>query len=741
MTRRFEQLLNSFVFGIPVRKAVVLAAMLLPSLAHAQIYRQIIPPDKVISSFQFAGEPMLGETDSLIISASIPLLLSQGGKLVHVHVSRADGLPFPSDADLEIVIRGIRNYDLEDCMAQRVSLQIKRGQMNASTATITQTDVIADAIYIEVFKDGRKLSGFGRESKLHNLFLSMTMQSCITELLLIPKEQGNVFANNMGPNAQLQEGQSNGWMHSTVDDQLNFFGNIYSEKPVLQKMSEELLGKNWLEISSSGTITLPLASFLHLDQDRQRVLRHFVQGGGVLILTESGRLNKNTLESIVGHATLPGTLLEISDNIFNRTMPQPNATIQGNAPKLGPEDPDNIESASPSSNVARGNQTNLDLDVGTELSERLIAQFSYGFGKLIVTNKPNDAQTLSQILMATQRSTFSLRAIGRRGVNAAAESGDAYWNWQIPEVSRSPVRPFVAWIICFSAIVGPGQIWYAWRSGRRALLIIAFPTVAFLFTVGIFLFAFAQEGIGTRCRIRSLTWYDARNEEGFAWSRQTYYSGWPPNEMRVGPETEVIRMLSASYDVNRKVHHAWQGDQQVFHNVLASREQTQFLVRHPVRYLKLFDVELATDRSGLTVKNTSGVRWSHAFFRHDEQMFYAQFVESDSVVNLKELDKIDARIKLQALWRELIALEKPTRLYNRIFETWGYRSRYRPGNNGPAPLMERELERIFTQYPPQSIATPRNNEFLLLLDDAPFIDRGFKPAKESKGLHCVEGIW
>ncbi|MGN6546256.1 MAG: hypothetical protein ACTHK7_14475 [Aureliella sp.] len=175
-------------------------------------------------------------------------------------------------------------------------------------------------------------------------------------------------------------------------------------------------------------------------------------------------------------------------------------------------------------------------------------------------------------------------------INSTQDNGWALRNI-INSVGRPPVWTFCGFVLLFGLLLGPGLLVFTGWMGRRSLLIFLVPFASIVATSLIVAFEVLHEGFDTNIRITSLQTIDEPTGEGFAWSRQTYFSGWPPREGLVFPRGVYFRPVSANPDqsayedprraVGSYIEFAdgevrWTG-------WLRAREQQQLLIGHPAK--------------------------------------------------------------------------------------------------------------------------------------------------------------
>jgi hypothetical protein len=90
----------------------------------------------------------------------------------------------------------------------------------------------------------------------------------------------------------------------------------------------------------------------------------------------------------------------------------------------------------------------------------------------------------------------------RTGLSLSRPNGD-YWKMLVPGVGRAPVKSFIVLVSIFALVIGPLNYLLLARARRLYLLLLTVPLGATLVTMGLFGFALAADGLGTRLRIRS----------------------------------------------------------------------------------------------------------------------------------------------------------------------------------------------------------------------------------------------
>ena len=175
----------------------------------------------------------------------------------------------------------------------------------------------------------------------------------------------------------------------------------------------------------------------------------------------------------------------------------------------------------------------------------------------------------------------------------------------IASVGKPPVWTFCGIILLFGLTLGPGLLILTAWIGRRSLLILLVPLVSIGATLAIVGYEVLHEGFGTHVRISSVLNVDERSGEGFVWSRQNFFSGWPPREglsipsdvycrpvggLRMGRSGTPRSASNFQYTVDHKA------DESIWRGVLQAREQKQLLIGHPAKLSMPIQVKRIDDK-------------------------------------------------------------------------------------------------------------------------------------------------
>jgi hypothetical protein len=318
-------------------------------------------------------------------------------------------------------------------------------------------------------------------------------------------------------------------------------------------------------------------------------------------------------------------------------------------------------------------------------------------------------------------------------------------HWIIERIGRPPVLAFLFSITAFSLVGGPGLIWWVNRKMQRpAWLLLVFPMLAIGLTGGIFLYAFLRDGFSLYGRLRSMTVINNRNGEGFAYSRQTYFSGFPPQESRFDPRSEVWQVLS-NHEESRNGYAAWNlppsstlrwsDKAQSYEGLLNARDQKQWIVGTPIKY-QPFSVSESDEVP--IMKNLLGETIVFAVLADDDKKLWkianlagGQSQSAEAITNADALKQTQKLVPANVY--PLGYIDSPNLSLLDWWSGMSYSTTWRRNRSSQAGL-EDGFENL------RGLDQPRM--FVLFLERGSHIDRPFgNKAIEGDGSHIVMGKW
>ncbi|MBX3423062.1 MAG: hypothetical protein KF752_16015 [Pirellulaceae bacterium] len=246
----------------------------------------------------------------------------------------------------------------------------------------------------------------------------------------------------------------------------------------------------------------------------------------------------------------------------------------------------------------------------------------YGGGKLLaLTSRPN----LNDILMRQFASDSVVSS-------ARAKDVDHRWFWSnlVRSVGKTPVLTFSAFVILFILLVGPGLLYLTHRLQQRTLMLVLVPALSGLLTGCVLVYNIVREGFTTYGRIASLQYYDIDSGQGFAWSRQSYFSGAPPREGLKFSSDAFLRPIvqnEFAASVSEPQHNVYahiypSDDQQILAGWMLPRAQQHLMVGHRLAHFTLpIRVEQLADNQ-ISLHNTSTATLAAVLLRGQGDSYY-----------------------------------------------------------------------------------------------------------------------
>lgn len=338
----------------------------------------------------------------------------------------------------------------------------------------------------------------------------------------------------------------------------------------------------------------------------------------------------------------------------------------------------------------------------------------------------------------------------RHGVSQCHENPQ-FWNFLVEGIGRAPVKTFLALITLFAIVIGPVNYFLLHRCGRLYWLLVTVPLGSLIVATGLFMFAIAKDGLGTKVRLRSYTELNQVQQQSMTWSRQTYYAGFATSRGLSFPEDSAVfpiehRPISrmGSEDTSRLL--AWNGRQQLSVGYFLSRTMTQFIVVEPKLARSAARIVERSTGSPPEVTNALGAPIERLVLRDSLGELYQVIGLADGQKSAGV--KVADHAKVGAEWRTIHRAARPefppgfdANAMDDVSQFFAV-NRWQPPRNAPAPLFEtsvlevglREaLDNDFEQLAPRM--------FVAILSRSPFVSLGVDSVSHETGFHVVVGRW
>ena len=226
----------------------------------------------------------------------------------------------------------------------------------------------------------------------------------------------------------------------------------------------------------------------------------------------------------------------------------------------------------------------------------------------------------------------------RRGIDPATGTA-GFGKWLIPGIAEPPVYTFMAIMICFAIVVGPVSYRWTRKVHRAYLMFLIAPVLAFGTTIAMFTYSFVSDGIGTRARLRQLTWIDGASGDAVERNRMTLYNGVSVRSglqfdegATVMPLHRLGPLLDQPTETAPQIRVTLDGQSQSFSSqAFPARAQTQFVTHQSHRQMGTLSLTAFADSQRLQTLSDDSER---PFSASDDSMNERLDVEK---ANLTEL--------------------------------------------------------------------------------------------------------
>lgn len=379
---------------------------------------------------------------------------------------------------------------------------------------------------------------------------------------------------------------------------------------------------------------------------------------------------------------------------------------------------------------------------GKKVPDPIFQLRDYHFGSVvaIANEDPFTADTKQWTWIVSSLGSNRYKWYQRHGMSLGRDNNE-FWNLMIPGVGAAPVTAFLVLISVFVLAIGPINYFFLNRAHRLYLLLFTVPVGALFVIIGLLLYAFLGDGLGTRVRYRSFTELD--DGRALSWSRQTYYAGMPNSDGLVFPANSAVYPIH--YDQragqNRQTLLWGEEQQHLFRGYLQARSMSQFLVVNPVELPNKLTILDGADGK-LKVENHFGVGIDGIVaYEHKSQDYYwANRVADGETVELSNLGK-EAVLKHISEWLEESRLTTPEgfNFTKRRNYRYYYGNAIDPGESSPltnTALLEQQIGALRFSRPPK-----QNVFFAFSRNRPPTVPQAIRSADEEASFHVIKGTW
>lgn len=717
-----------------------------------------------------AGPPRTSSGSGLTMTVDTRWLPGPAYRRVLITLTPTAGSATDRAMEVEFLTLGVvsRGDDYNQRVVQGVEIPAGSGPVQVSMAV---PQGINSNYQVNVYEDGRKLKALSQPWTADNDAQIYGFMTRVPRLLLVTRKAPNLDnlrqplleAVGIKPGPTAPAGRN-------VVPNVNAFGYPVDPSEVQQAMSQiaapEELPRRWIEYSNYDLVLLSLDDLRTLQQqapEAHQALLRWTRAGGNLLVSGMGANGRHLaeLEQLTNldpadpASEQPGQRgwsEPVKHDAQAAKRPQRPGGGMGGAATVTIEEAES-SSAAPTSNrrlmeaigdLLDGKRPTAMDDMLTSLSGDAAVPFlqhPLGAGMLVAwgSGDPYSASSAQWKRLYDSIGPQRLLWSQRHGLVVYGDNPD-FWDFLIPGVGAAPVGMFRVLISLFVIVIGPVN-YYLLRHWRRLyLLVVTVPVCAAVVTGVLLTYAIVADGLGTRVRVRSVTWLDQRHGEAVCWSRLSYYAGLTPSQgLRFSPDLVTLPLTFEIADSNGSGREMfWEDDQRLARGWLNARTPTQMLtVRARASDRKLELTPSADDPTSLQLTNRLETRVEQLLVRGpDDRYYWAERVEAGASAVAHAIERSEARQRLrEVVWKQRPASSVPNSRVRR--GNWQY-SQYVMSHAGNGSQQTGHLETSFRGIEEGSLGP---GQFLAVVAASPEVELGLPDAREEASLHVILGTW
>lgn len=335
----------------------------------------------------------------------------------------------------------------------------------------------------------------------------------------------------------------------------------------------------------------------------------------------------------------------------------------------------------------------------------------------------------------------------RHGAVLRGENTD-HARYELARVGEPPVVTFLVLNTLFAIVVGPLNYLVLKSRRRLYLLLITVPLAAAVVTGSLLSYALVSDGIHTRVRIFSTTYYDKESGEAIHWGRHCYYASFAPSAGLEFPEDAAVYPVYARLDDGDSDQRMnWDQQQNLQSGYLRSRTLSQFIaIENRAAKSPFVITPAAGEQETLTVQNNAGQPVLLILARDHQGRYYAGSLAADTTEQLqRERDGPGTLgLKLKLLWDKRQAYEANKGSGWRVQgnNRFGFRFMTTKGGTFNPMATQSILEsHLNSDWQSRNKIRLEPGQFLAFVEQAPGLSLGMKGVMEEDSIHLLWGNW
>ena len=184
----------------------------------------------------------------------------------------------------------------------------------------------------------------------------------------------------------------------------------------------------------------------------------------------------------------------------------------------------------------------------SEAQRGALSAWSMAGGALFVTSPEQIPRWQS---LGAQVQVVSASALERRIIAVWNQSGRSSDSAPVPGTNAVPVYGFVTIAVLFAILVGPANLWWCARQGRRHLMLVTTPILSLLASVILLTYGILADGFTVRRSAVQVMALDQISGRVSTWTGMTLFAGLPPSTISLDESALLVPLDPGSSNGRR----------------------------------------------------------------------------------------------------------------------------------------------------------------------------------------------
>jgi hypothetical protein len=211
-----------------------------------------------------------------------------------------------------------------------------------------------------------------------------------------------------------------------------------------------------------------------------------------------------------------------------------------------------------------------------EAQRQAIAAWTHAGGRLLVTQP---AQVAAWNSFGARVAVLDKGQLIERIREVWGQRGHDPQRVEVPGTGMVPVYGFVTIAVLFAILVGPLNLWWCARQGRRHLLLVTTPVLSLVASVVLLTYGLLADGLGVRRVVVQVMALDAVHGRAASWQAMSFFAGLAPSRITLDGDDLLAIVPESREDLEQPATTlVWDGGQQAEGEWIPARTNRQLLL-------------------------------------------------------------------------------------------------------------------------------------------------------------------